>query len=70
MKTLLKRTCEFEVSGEDPDIDPWYVCGKPAVEKVLRAHSTGWLCAEHFELVSLFESLHGRAVKTPSNNGG
>lgn len=54
MKTLLKRTCEFEVSGDDPDIDPSHVCGKPAVEKVHRAHGSAWLCAEHFELVPFF----------------
>jgi hypothetical protein len=55
MKTLIERTCDFIVYVTDNDKD--IMCGKPAVEKVHRAHGSGWLCAEHFELVSYFRSL-------------
>jgi hypothetical protein len=76
-KTLLKgRACDFEVSSNyddainDDDTDSYHKCGKPAVVKVQRAHGSAWLCTEHFELLSLFRSFDGRAVKAPSNIGG
>ena len=68
-KTLLKgEVCDFIVYITPKDYE--IKCGKPAVEKVQGVSRTFWLCPKHFELVSLFESLEGRAVKGPSNNGG